>query len=146
MKSLTLIGIHVFFRRLFWVLLLLVSVLSLIPNPDDLPGGSLWAEFLAKIFFGSADHADKITHFIAYGVLAGGAGLGGLRLFSRRWLIIPGLILWSGALELLQGLTQSRDPDWLDMVANSAGVLAGFIASLGLLVLITGYMERRKQI
>lgn len=146
MKSLTLVGIHIFFRRLFWALLLLVSVLSLIPNPDDLPGGSLWAEFLAEIFFGSADHADKITHFIAYGVLAGGAGLGGMRVFSRRWLIVPGLILWSGLLELLQGLTQNRSPDWLDMLANSAGALAGFVASLGLLVLIVAHMERRKQI
>ncbi len=146
MKSLTLVGIHIFFRRLFWALLLLVSVLSLIPNPDDLPGGSLWAEFLAEIFFGSADHADKITHFIAYGVLAGGAGLGGMRVFSRRWLIVPGLILWSGLLELLQGLTQNRSPDWLDMLANSAGALTGFVASLGLLVLIVAHMERRKQI
>ena len=142
MKSLAkLLSMRVFYQRLFFVLLLVVTILSLIPNPESVPGGSWFAEFLAKLFLGDAHHADKINHFIAYGGLAGCAALAGFRLFGKQTLLLVALILYSGGIELAQGLTSQRHPDWLDMIANSSGVVCGYIAALLLVSLVARYPQ-----
>ena len=56
------------FRSLFMFALLLVTILSLIPNPDDVPGGMDFTRWLASLLFGDATHSDKVAHFIAYGI------------------------------------------------------------------------------
>ncbi len=128
---------------LFWALLGVVTVLSLIANPQEVPGGSFLTEWLAKLIFGDAMQADKINHFLAYGLLASMGRWGNVRLLQRVWLIIPLLLLWSGGLELLQGLTQSRQPDWFDMIANSAGVFLGYGAIFTLLAILSALGKGR---
>jgi VanZ family protein len=76
----------------------------------------------------NVQEGDKIGHLLSYGALMawwcqlyGAPG-------RRRWLAI-GFIALGGALELAQGLTPSRTPELLDLAADSAGVLLGWLAS-----------------
>lgn len=71
----------------------------------------------------SAPGTDKVHHFIAYAMLM-------LPIALRKpanW-IIWGLffILCSGAIELIQPLV-NRYAEWMDMLANSSGVVCGVI-------------------
>lgn len=49
---------------------------------------------------------------------------------SRLFLIAVGLILYGVLLEVLQGLTDYRMMDSMDMLANSIGVVAGLLVWL----------------
>ncbi|MCP4698130.1 MAG: VanZ family protein [Gammaproteobacteria bacterium] len=86
----------------------LVVYLSLTSNPPDMavPGG------------------DKLGHFLAYGTLMGWFVL----LFPRP--IYPRLalffILMGVSLEVLQGMGGYRSFEYLDMLANTGGVLLGW--------------------
>jgi VanZ family protein len=100
-------------------LALLVAVTwgSLIPAERMPPGGFTW---------------DKAEHFAAYGALAFPAALAR----PRGWgLVVAGLALWSGAIELLQPLVNRRT-DAGDMAANLLGLglgvgLAALIRAVG---------------
>ena len=93
---------------LFWPGELLIGWGELTPHPPNL---------------GSLVGWDKHEHFTAY---FGLASMATMMLGSRSKLVwaILGIILFSGALEILQGYT-GRDPDIMDFTANSIGALGG---------------------
>ncbi|MBS4753337.1 VanZ family protein [Nocardioides sp. zg-ZUI104] len=70
-------------------------------------------------------NADKWQHFLTYGVLAAAA----VQVFRRGTpllLACAGVVLLGIGLEVAQGtLTATRQMDWRDAVANTAGVLLG---------------------
>ncbi|MDT3706017.1 MAG: VanZ family protein [Thiobacillus sp.] len=71
-------------------------------------------------------HADKVVHLAGYAVLMfWWAQL----ILVRRWRLAVAVLLLGVAIELLQGLTPDRKPDILDVLANSAGVLAGWLGA-----------------
>lgn len=73
---------------------------------------------------------DKIGHFLAYGVLAGGA----VQLYSRWPSLLGagiGLVLMGIGLEWAQGaLTDTRQMERADALANTLGVMAGLATQL----------------
>lgn len=89
-------------RGIGWLTVLAVWVLSLMPQPPSAPGG------------------DKIHHLLAY--------FGLMLLFSqwhprhRHAILAIAFILMGCTIEVIQPLT-GRDFSWLDMLANSCGVL-----------------------
>ncbi len=100
---------------LAWALLAFVFVASLIHMPaplTQLPQGF-----------------DKIEHIAAYGSLSFYFG----QLISRFKLHLRyafALFFMGALLEVLQGLTTYRSPDWHDLVANSIGVALGVLLCL----------------
>ena len=99
------------------VILLAITVLSLMPAEPK--------EGVSVI--------DKFQHLIAYGALAFSL----LRGFSSQavWRVVVGAVLFGVAIEFAQQwLTETRQLDPLDMVANSLGVMlaVGFSALFGL--------------
>lgn len=89
------------------VLVVMVTFLSLAP-----PGE------------GSARLPDKLVHFATYFVLA----FWFVSLTPRRWHVaFAGVILLGGVIELLQGLTPQRFPEWLDFLANTSGAILALL-------------------
>lgn len=123
-------------RVVFFVLLALVTILSLIPNPDDVPGGPAFSQWLARLLFGDAGNADKVSHFIAYGALGFTGILAALRPLGRVWLVPLMLLAYSGLIELAQMAGGVRHGDLADMAANGLGVAAGMAAALGLCAIL----------
>lgn len=75
---------------------------------------------------GESGHGDKIVHFAGYAMLMfWWAQL----VVERRWKLAVAVALFGAAIELLQGLTPDRQPDGLDALANSGGVLLGWLAA-----------------
>lgn len=74
---------------------------------------------------GAALLPDKLVHFTTYFFL--GSWFGSLAT-RRRLLVLTGVILLGGGLELLQGMTPLRQPEWLDFIANTSGALLALIA------------------
>jgi len=71
---------------------------------------------------------DKTHHFIAYAALMFPVALRQ----PRYWLLIGAFfIIWSGAIELVQPYV-NRYGEWLDMAANTGGIIVG--ALVGLLI------------
>ena len=71
-------------------------------------------------------HIDKAVHLLGYAVLTfWWAQL----VTERRWKLAVAVVLFGVMIELLQGLTPSRQPDVLDALANSGGVLLGWLAA-----------------
>ncbi|MCP4326037.1 MAG: VanZ family protein [Psychromonas sp.] len=100
------------FIKKYWLLitlaaLTLITILSLTPLPQ-LP---------------SVPGSDKAHHFIAYATLFFPVALA-----KPKYLIWIGLLFacWSGAIELIQPHV-NRYGEWLDMLANSIGLLCGFL-------------------
>jgi VanZ family protein len=114
-----------FFRTLslwlFWPGVALIAWGELTPHPPDLHGILGW---------------DKAEHFIAYFGLSAMATLV-LGLRPRLAPAILGVILLSGALEILQAFT-GRDAEILDFVANTLGALTGTAAGAAFLFLLQG--------
>ena len=71
-------------------------------------------------------HTDKLVHMAGYAVLM--FWWAQLIRFPR-WRLALAVVLFGGAIELLQGLTPDRMPDLLDVLANTAGVLLGWFAA-----------------
>jgi VanZ family protein len=98
-------------KLLAWLLLLTVAIVTLMPRPPrlDLPLLS-W---------------DKAQHFLAYAILAWSflqAWEGSHAVFWILFLVVVGVLL-----EVLQGLMGVRSMEVFDMLANSLGVLLGFL-------------------
>ncbi len=100
-----------------WLLVALVIYLSLVSGPLPI----------------HAIASDKSTHWLIYGI-AHILAYGTLMLWflqlcpvSRRPIIALGLVALGILLELLQGLTPDRSPGYLDIVANMAGVMLGWL-------------------
>jgi VanZ family protein len=97
-------------RVLGWLGIALTLVVSLMPPALDSSGG----------------HADKIVHLAGYAVLT----FWWAQLVTRqRWKLAIAVVLFGMVIELLQGLTPDRMPDPLDALANSGGVLLGWLAA-----------------
>ncbi len=93
---------------------------------------ALRSEFLAM---------DKIHHAIAYGTLTGWL----LLIFHGRkaWLkIVVFALLLGGSLEIAQSFTDFRISEWLDIAANTLGVMLGSIVALTPLRFILVEVER----
>nr|CAA6829936.1 MAG: Unknown protein [uncultured Thiotrichaceae bacterium] len=102
---------------LMLTLIILVSITTLSLWPvDSLP---------------SVPGTDKTHHFIAYGALMFPVALRK----PRHWLWIGlGFIVYSGAIELIQPYA-NRYGEWLDLAANTGGIVCGvlFAQLVGLL-------------
>ena len=71
-------------------------------------------------------HADKIVHLMGYAVLM----FWWAQLVTQnRWKLAVAVVLFGIAVELLQGLTPQRQPDPLDALANTGGILLGWLAA-----------------
>ena len=73
---------------------------------------------------GDDTHIDKLAHLFGYAVLM--FWWAQLVVYQRVKLAVA-VVLFGIAIELLQGLTPDRLPDVLDVLANTAGVLLGWI-------------------
>jgi VanZ family protein len=97
-------------RMAGWLGIALTLVVSLMPPALD----------------SSGSHIDKIVHLAGYAVLT----FWWAQLVTRqRWKLAIVVVLFGIAIELLQGLTPDRMPDPLDALANSGGVLLGWLAA-----------------
>lgn len=85
-------------------LLSLVTVLSLIPLPELPRAGG-----------------DKLHHFLAYASIMFPVAL---RAKNNWWTFALLCIVWSGLIEVVQPYV-NRQGEWLDLLANSTGVLIG---------------------
>jgi len=71
-------------------------------------------------------HLDKIVHLLGYALLM----FWWAQLVpQRRWKLAIVVVAFGIAIELLQGLTPDRLPDPLDALANTGGVLLGWLAA-----------------
>jgi VanZ family protein len=84
--------------------------------------------------------SDKLAHFVAYFVLMGWFA----QIYhtnKQRWLYLIGFLMLGLTLEILQGLGGVRHADWVDMLANSAGVISAFLVTKTRLAYILVYIE-----
>jgi VanZ family protein len=97
---------HKLWRWAFWLCLLAVLVLALVPAPP------------AIITTGW----DKTNHVLAFAVSA----LLGCVAFARRTLwVLVGLLAFGGLIEVLQSFTPTRTADWGDLLADAVGLALG---------------------
>jgi len=114
------------FALAYLACLMLVAVLSLIPQPEiDAPEGS-----------------DKALHLIAYGVIAACAGLG-FTSWNRRFLACAAAIGIGILLEIAQATWAGRNGSVADALANTAGVALGLLAAFLVLRLFGGRAPSR---
>ena len=93
----------------FLLILVVITLLSLLPPRSTVDLGN----------------KDKLSHFVAYSVLATNALL--IRVFrSNTLLLILCLVVFGGLMEFFQGFVPGREVSTWDMAANSGGVLIGF--------------------
>jgi hypothetical protein len=93
-----------------WVVLTLVSLLLITTL-------SLWPLDELPVVPGS----DKLHHFIAYAFLMFPVALRK----PEKWIwLAVGFVAYSGAIELIQPYV-NRYGEWLDMAANTAGIISG---------------------
>lgn len=88
-------------------MLLVVAVISLVPSPD-------------------IGVSDKLSHLVTYFLLAGWFSLLAAKPI-RLVRILIALIAYGMLIELLQGMTAYRYPEWGDVLANGIGVLVGIL-------------------
>ena len=95
-----------------YVLVILTAIVCLIPNPPD----------SAVIKFG-----DKFVHMTGYL----GLFLWFAQIFRREnhYRPVIALVLWGVAIEFAQSLTSYRSFEIADMLANTSGVLVGWLMS-----------------
>ena len=110
-----------------WGLVLLVVYLSLTPHPPE------------PVSF---DHADKFEHALAYAALSFWF-CHIYRSASSRLIVIVALVGLGVGLEFVQGWTGYRSFDVMDMLADSVGVLLGWMLVLTPLVRVVAIIECR---
>jgi len=119
-----------FWRKVFVVLFVVVTVLTLTPNPDNTKAGFAITRWIAKFFLGHEELGDKVAHFLAYAALAGAAVMARLQFFGRLIFTVLALGVYGAALEGLQAFGGVRDPEAVDAMANAIGALAAYPAAL----------------
>ncbi|MDD2917788.1 VanZ family protein [Rhodoferax sp.] len=97
-------------RAAFWALVLATLWLSLMPAERLPPAFHFW---------------DKAQHALGFAALAW-FGLAGYARQTRR--VVLGLVMFGIAIEVMQHLSGWRHGDWLDWVADCAGLLIGYAA------------------
>lgn len=78
---------------------------------------------------------DKLNHLVAFAALMFSARLA----WPQRpagWQLFAALLVYGGAIELLQTLVPGRDGDWPDMLADALGLGIGLLAHAALRRLI----------
>jgi VanZ family protein len=105
------------------LLLIAVGAISLLPVPD-------------------VGVSDKLSHVITYLLLASWFSLLAANRKVLGW-TIAGLILYGMLIELLQGMTGYRYPEWGDVLANGIGVLAGALIYFTPLTRVLQFVDRR---
>ncbi|NLA75750.1 MAG: VanZ family protein [Deltaproteobacteria bacterium] len=113
-------------RAIGFLIILLIIVLSLVPNPEEISPVSV---------------SDKLLHIIAYAASMFWFGL----CIKREKLYIAGIILavLGIIIEFIQGQTGYREMSLYDIYANIAGILIGFLLSLTRLSLALHYIEKK---
>ena len=119
-------------RALFGLLFVVITFLTLTPNPVETEPGFALTRWIADFLLGDARNADKVGHFLAYASLGLAAFWARLAVFSKRWAVTLVLAAYGVLLEGLQGLGGVRSPEVADAVANVLGALAGFAGALAL--------------
>lgn len=110
-----------------WLLFGLVVYLSLAPNPPS------------PLTF---DNSDKLEHAFAYATLS--FWLCQIYPAARSRAVVIAILVGLGvALEYVQGWTGYRSFDVMDMLADSIGVLLGWLLVLTPLGRLLAYIERR---
>ena len=104
-------------------MLLGVAVGSLVPSPD-------------------IGVSDKLSHLVTYFLLAGWFSLLATNRIRLGWTVI-GLIAYGMLIELLQGMTAYRYPEWGDVLANGIGVLAGILLYFSPLSRLLRFVDSR---
>lgn len=127
-------------RVVFGVLLVVITYLTLTPDPVETEPGFAVTRYISDLFFGSAEYADKVGHCLAYGLLGLTAYWARIALFSKRWAVTIGLALYGVALEGLQGIGGVRSPEVADALANALGATSGFFGGT-----IVAYLKERLQ-
>lgn len=99
--------------------LVLILIASILPQSGELP---------------NIQHLDKILHLSVYMI----ASFYFHQLFKNNYFFKVSiyLFLYSGLIELLQGLTESRSAEWQDLVANGIGLIIGYALSRKVKLLI----------
>ncbi len=121
--------------RLFWrinsvIIALVITVGSLVPDPEAMGAPMSWSKWIASLLFGDPMSGDKVSHFLAYGALAFFSTLGFVSRLKHLLILFIGLLLYGGLMEGLQALGGVRSSDALDLVANALGALSGIIGAL----------------
>ena len=111
-----------------WMLVGAVIFISLMPEPPDV----------------GVRGGDKAGHFLAYGLLM----LWFVQVYpmKRWWRLAVGFMVMGVSLELLQGLLGHRSLEYADMLANSVGVVLGWLLGktyFGSLFITLGRWVRR---
>ena len=99
------------------LLIVVVSLLALTPRPP------------AHVDFGW----DKANHMLAFAALAFAARLGYPAPRAARLLWPMALLAFGGLIELLQLLVPERSGEWLDLLADGAGIVCGAIIATAVL-------------
>ena len=87
---------------------------------------TLIASLMPPTLGGDDTHIDKLAHLFGYALLRfWWAQL----VTQRRWKLALAVVMFSIGIELLQGLTPDRLPDPLDALANTGGVLLGWLVA-----------------
>ena len=105
------------------MMLLAVAALSLMPAPD-------------------IGVSDKLSHLVTYFLLAGWFSLLSVNRVALGWTVV-GLIGYGILIELLQGMTAYRYPEWGDVLANGAGVLTGILLYFSPLPRLLKFVDSR---
>lgn len=100
---------------------IIIALLSLIPS-SSMPDSSLF----------SIGPLDKIVHFSMYGSFGFIALLENrckMNCRSLHFLLILTIFTMSAVLEILQAtVVETRSAEWMDLIANFSGLVAGYIA------------------
>ena len=113
-------------RSIAWLIILVIIVLSLIPDPEDLTPFSA---------------SDKLMHALVYAVSMLWFGLCFKK--ERLFIIGAGLVLLGIALEIVQGQTGYRTMSLNDIIANCIGVFIGLLISFSHVSKSLHYIEQR---
>lgn len=114
-------------RGVFALLLLIVTFLTLTPDPASTPSGFAIARLIAQWMFADPALADKVGHFLAYAALGLAACLADFRLRGRLLLAVLAIAAYGGLLEFAQGAGGVRTGDIVDALANTSGALSSFL-------------------
>lgn len=93
-------------QTIFIAYVLFVIVLSLVPLPST----------------GTAVYQDKIAHFLMYGIMGFLAYISVPSEGRRKYLLVF-IVLLGAALELIQVYIPGRSASYIDLVANTGGVV-----------------------
>jgi len=107
-KPLDPLRLRLIWQTFGWVLVAIVTGLSLMPEPPSMPTILSW---------------DKGQHMAAYAALMYWFGMA----FTRHWRWPKFLLAWGLLMEVIQGVGGLRTMDPYDMVANLLGVAGGML-------------------